>query len=134
MSGTVSMERTRTMIEAVHDIPPLPSFLKRTFFPGVRTFITEEVDFDYMKGVRRMAPFVAPLVGGIPMERGGFETKSFKMPRISPELPITEENINKRSMGEPISSDRTRPCRRSAGEGLHRTRRGNHAARGVDVS
>jgi hypothetical protein len=85
MGNMISMEQTRTMIEAVKEIPPLPSFFKRTFFSGGnKTFITEDVDFDYKKGTRRLAPFVSPVVGGIPMERDGFETKTFTAPKISP--------------------------------------------------
>ena len=107
MAGMISIERTRTMIEAVRDIPPLPSFLKNTFFPGRRTFLTEEVDFDYKKGVRQMAPFVAPMVGGIPLERAGYETKTFRTPRISPERPISTDQLRKRSMGEAVYSNKT---------------------------
>jgi hypothetical protein len=112
MSGAISIEQTRTMIEAVRDIPPLPSFLKRTFFPNRKTFLTEEVDFDYMKGVLAMAPFVAPLVGGVPMERQGYETKSFSAPRISPERVISPDQLKKRSMGEAVYSNKT-PAQRA---------------------
>lgn len=107
MAGMISIDRTRTMITAVQDVPPVAKYFRSTFFPGSVTHVTEEIDFDYMKGVRPMAPFVAPAVGGIPMERQGYETKSFTMPRISPERVITNDIIAKRSMGEPIYSDRT---------------------------
>ena len=105
MANTIDITATRTMIEAVRDVPPLPTFLKRTFFGGgERHFLTEEVDFDYMKGTRKMAPFVARRVGGIPMERQGFETKSITTPRISPDRIITIDDIKKRSMGEDVYS------------------------------
>jgi hypothetical protein len=101
------------MIEAVRDIPPLPSFLKRTFFGAAnRTFLTEEVDMDYKKGKRRMAPFVAPLVGGIPMDREGFETKTFAVPKISPERVVSVANLRKRTMGENVYSTKT-PAQRA---------------------
>ncbi len=107
----VSMEETRTMIEAVREIPPVPSFLKNTFFGNTKTFPTEAVDFDYQKGNAVMAPFVAPSVGGIPLEREGFETKSLTTPRISPERAITIENLTKRGMGEPLYSPKTPEAR-----------------------
>jgi hypothetical protein len=101
------------MIEAVRDIPPLPSFLKRTFFGAAnRTFLTEEVDMDYKKGKRVMAPFVAPLVGGIPMDREGFETKTFAVPKISPERVVSVANLRKRTMGENVYSTKT-PAQRA---------------------
>ena len=113
MGNMISMEQTRTMIEAVKEIPPLPSFFKRTFFSGGnKTFITEDVDFDYKKGTRRLAPFVSPVVGGIPMERDGFETKTFTAPKISPERVITTENLKKRTMGEDVYSAKT-PAQRA---------------------
>lgn len=105
--ATVSMEETRTMIEAVRDIPPVSSFLKNTFFKEIKTFPTEAVDFDYQKGNAVMAPFVAPSVGGIPLERQGFVTDSFVAPRVSPERSITIENLSKRGMGEPLYSPKT---------------------------
>ncbi|GHV50399.1 hypothetical protein FACS1894216_02530 [Synergistales bacterium] len=107
MSNSIDISATRTMIAAIRDIPPLPTFLKRTFFSGSKTFLTEDVDFDYMKGNHRMAPFVAPKVGGIPMDREGYETKSFTAPRVAPERVITTEDVSKRSMGEAVYSLKT---------------------------
>ncbi|MDR3353691.1 MAG: major capsid protein [Synergistaceae bacterium] len=108
MSGQISIDETRTMIEAVKDTPPLPTFLRRTFFGGGnRTFLTEKIDFDYYKGNLAMAPFVAPRVGGIPMERGGFETRTLSVPKISPERVITPENLTNRGIGEEIYSSKT---------------------------
>jgi hypothetical protein len=96
------------MIEAVRDIPPLPTFLRRTFFGGGnKTFLTENIDFDYYKGNLAMAPFVAPRVGGIPMERDGFETRTLSVPKISPERVITPDNLDKRGPGEAIYSSKT---------------------------
>jgi hypothetical protein len=113
MSGVISIDETRTMIEAVRDIPPLPTFLRRTFFSGGdRTFLTEKIDFDYKKGNLAMAPFVAPLVGGIPMEREGFDTRTLAIPKIAPERVITVENLKARSMGESVYSSKT-PAQRA---------------------
>ena len=86
------------MIEAVREIPPVPSFFKNTFFKEIKTFPTEAVDFDYQKGNAIMAPFVAPSVGSIPLERQGFETKTFTAPRVFSERPITIENLSKRGI------------------------------------
>jgi hypothetical protein len=108
MGNQISLDETRTMIEAVRDTPPLPTFLRRTFFGGGnRTFLTEHIDFDYYKGNLAMAPFVAPRVGGIPMERDGFETRSLTIPKISPERVITSENLVNRGLGETVYSPRT---------------------------
>ncbi|MDR3280947.1 MAG: major capsid protein [Synergistaceae bacterium] len=113
MGGMISIDETRTMIEAVIETPPLPTFLRRTFFGGGnKTYLTEQIDFDYKKGNLAMAPFVAPKVGGIPMEREGFETRTLSIPKIAPERVITVENLKNRSMGEAIYSSKT-PAQRA---------------------
>ena len=112
-AGIIRIDETRTMIEAVRETPPMPTFLRRTFFNGnTKTFLTEEVDFDYQKGNQGMAPFVAPRVGGIPMEREGFETFTLKVPKISPERVISADHLAKRSMGEAVYSSKT-PAQRA---------------------
>ncbi|MCC8177698.1 MAG: major capsid protein [Cloacibacillus sp.] len=108
MAGTIDITRTRAMLEAVRDIRPIPSFFRDTFFGGApKYFTTEKVDFDYKKGNNVMAPFVAPLVGGIPMKRDGFTTRTLTPPKIAPERVITAEDLKNREMGEAVYSSKT---------------------------
>jgi hypothetical protein len=95
---------TRTMLEAVRLMKPPRTFLKDTFFPNQRTFDTETVDIDIVKGKRRMAPLVNPKNGGKVVERLGYTTNTYKAPMINPKMATTAENIMKRMPGETIYS------------------------------
>lgn len=109
----INIYETRTMLAAIEMMMPVRTFLKDTFFSNVNTFVTEHVDVEYKKGRRKMAPFVSPRVAGKVMDRQGFTTKTFKPASVKPSRVITGDDINKRSFGEGIYSNRT-PQRRAA--------------------
>lgn len=109
----LNIYKTQTLLKAVRIMLPSHSFLRSTFFPGQTTFVTEEVLIDYKKSKRKMAPFVAPRVGGITMERQGYRTDKYKAPKIAPQRTITVDDIMIRGMGENIFSQRT-PADRQA--------------------
>ncbi|WP_200859513.1 major capsid protein, partial [Ruminiclostridium papyrosolvens] len=56
MPMNLDLYKTTTMLQAIEKTMPLRKFFTRTFFPGVNTFVTENVIFDYKKGKRPMAP------------------------------------------------------------------------------
>lgn len=103
----MNLFETRVMLQAIEMMMPVRTFLKDTFFPNVNTFPTENVDIDYYKGRRKMAPFVSPRASGKVMDREGFVTKTFKPAMIKPQTITTGDDINKRSMGENIYSTRS---------------------------
>lgn len=109
----IQIYQTRQMLAAINRVKAPKTFLRDTFFPNIQTSVTEKVDVDFKKGRREMAPFVAPRVGGVVMERKGFTTNTYSVPRISPERIITGDDINKRSMGEAVYSVKT-PEQRAA--------------------
>lgn len=98
---------TRTLLEAFEAGPIVSTFLRDTFFTGREYPPTSTVEFDFRRGRRKMAPFVAPLVGGKVMERQGFETRFFKAPRIAPVRALRIPDLEPRLMGETIYSGRT---------------------------
>lgn len=95
------------MLPAVRKMNIPTSFLKRTFFPDGDTFVTDEVLLDFQKGKRKMAPFVAPRVGGITQEREGFKTEKYLAPKIAPQRIITIDDLVTRGLGENVISDKT---------------------------
>jgi hypothetical protein len=103
----IDIYSTRTLLKTIKIMKPSNTFFCDTFFPNTETFVTETVDVDFKKGKRKMAPFVAPRIGGIVMDRQGFITKSYKPPRIAPERVVTIDDINRRAMGENLYSTRT---------------------------
>lgn len=118
---SIPLYDTRTLLEAVQRMMPANTFLRDTFFPTVQTFVTENVDVDFQKGKRRVAPFVArgSRSSGFTMDRQGFQTRNYKPPLIAPQRKLTIEDISSRSMGENIYSQRTpqeRQAERIAGD------------------
>lgn len=109
----LNIYKTQTMLGAVERMLPLHTFFCDTFFPTPKTFVTEEVLIDYKKGKRKMAPYVAPRVGGITMDRQGYRTDKYTAPRIAPQRALTVDDISKRGIGENVFSQRT-PAQRQA--------------------
>jgi len=104
---------TKTMLAPFDEGPLVHTFLRDTFF-GAREYAqTPVIEFDFRRGRRKMAPFVAPLVGGKLMERQGFETRFFRAPRIAPVRALRVPDLESRMMGETIYSARS-PADRAA--------------------
>ncbi|EGH42777.1 major capsid protein E, partial [Pseudomonas syringae pv. pisi str. 1704B] len=93
---------TRTMLEAVEQMPTARRFLLNTFFNGGSpvTFPTKTVDIDIVKGQRKMAPFVHPRLPGSISLRDGYRTDSYAPPYIQPKRETTAELVLKRSAGD----------------------------------
>jgi Phage major capsid protein E len=104
---------TKTMLAPFDQGPLVHTFLRDTFF-GARDFAqTPLIEFDFRRGRRKMAPFVAPLIGGKLMERQGFETRFFRAPRIAPVRALRTPDLEARLPGETIYSQRS-PADRAA--------------------
>lgn len=100
---------TRTMLEAVEQIPSARRFLMNTFFNGgtPRTFGTKTVDIDIVKGKRKMAPFVHPRLPGNVVSRDGYSASTYAPPYIQPKIETTAELIFKRAAGDNPYASRT---------------------------
>lgn len=109
----MNLYKTQTLLQAVVNMPKTHTFLRDTFFPKNETFVTEDVLIDYKKGKRRVAPFVAPRVGGITIARDGFKTERIKAPRVAPQRIMTVDDISNRQAGENLFSAKT-PAQRQA--------------------
>ena len=104
---TVSIYEPRTMGRVVSKMPPVHTFFRSTFFKHEETFVTEEVDVDFVKGSRKVAPYVHRLIGGKTVANTGYETKSYKPPLVAPDMITTIDDLLKRQAGESIVSGRT---------------------------
>lgn len=100
---------TRTMLEAVEQMPSARRFLMNTFFNGGTpvTFPTKTVDIDIIKGKRKMAPFVNPRLPGSLSLRDGYTTSTYTPPYIQPKRETTAELVLKRAAGDNPYSTRT---------------------------
>lgn len=99
-AGLIDIFDTRTMLEAIEQMKRPGRFLRDTFFPLARQFDTEAVDVDIIKGKRRLAPFVSPMMEGKVVERGGFSTNTIKPGYVKPKMPTTAADLLKRQPGE----------------------------------
>ena len=113
MPNTIDIYQPRYLAEVVRSAPPVHTFLRDTFFTNVKTFTTEEVDIDIVKGDREMAAFVHPKIGAETLAEEGYETKSYKPPMVNPDIVTTAESYMHRAPGETIYSERT-PAQRAA--------------------
>ncbi len=113
MANEINMYQPRYLAEVVRTAPPVRTFFKEKFFTNVKTFPTERVDIDIVKGDRRMAAFVHPRSGGQVLADKGYTTESYKPPLVNPYDVTTADQLLSRLPGEDIYSGMT-PAQRAA--------------------
>ena len=113
MPNEVNIYPPRYLAEVVRQAPPIHTYFRDTFFTNIKTFSTERVDIDLVKGDRRMAAFVHPRVGGQVLKANGFSTESYKPPLINPYDVTTADQHMTRLPGEDLYSGMT-PAQRAA--------------------
>lgn len=64
MPNEVNIYTPRYLAEVVRQAPPIHTYFRDTFFTNIKTFSTERVDIDLVKGDRRMAPSYIPASAG----------------------------------------------------------------------
>lgn len=107
MANEVSIYEPRTMGRVVQKLPPVRTFFRSTFFRHEETFVTKNVDVDFKKGSRKVAPFVSRLIGGKIVPNTGYETKTYTPPLVAPEKVTTIDDLLERRPGENMYSGRT---------------------------
>lgn len=95
---------TITLLQALEIAAPVPSFLTDTFVrpfsPATDLSPTEIAEMDVRKGAVRMAPFIAPTVGGVTVTRDGYQTRTIKFPTLAPEMVVTQADVRTRAFGQ----------------------------------
>lgn len=91
------------------EIVPRANFFRDRYFPtdAGDLFASDKVLTEYRKGDRKMASFVSPRVGDIPMDRRGYEIHEYQPARIAPSRVLTADELNKRGFGEALYSQST---------------------------
>ena len=107
MAETVSIYEPRTMGRVVTKLPPVHTFFRSTFFKHEETFVTKDVDVDFVKGSRKVAPYVHRMIGGKTVPNTGYTTKTYTPPLVAPDKITTIDDLLKRQAGESIVSGRT---------------------------
>lgn len=127
MANEISIYEPRYLAEVVRTTPPVRTFFLDNYFTNVKTFATKSVDIDVVKGDRRMASFVHPLVGGQVLKNEGYQTESFTPPLINPLTVTTANDALERMPGEDLYSGMT-PEERAAKQLIEDYQRLNDAA------
>lgn len=96
-------ERAR-LIQVVSNLKTSQKFLLDKFFPNVITSDTPEVAIDVDVGVRRMAPFVSPLVEGKMVESRRYQTNLYKPAYIKDKRAPDLRKPVRRMIGEAIGA------------------------------
>jgi len=96
---------TGVLTRVVRELPPPTPFILNSFFPNVQTETSEEIHFDLATNRRRLAPFVAPIVGGQVVESAGYVTKTFKPAYVKDKRVFDSSRPLKRAIGERIGGE-----------------------------
>lgn len=98
---------THVLIRTIKKMYPVVTFFKDRYFPDGRVFYSQHVLIEMKKKGRKVAPFVVPVVNGIPMRADGYRAKELNAPYIAPKMAITEEDLEKKAFGESPETNRT---------------------------
>jgi hypothetical protein len=94
---------TNVLNQVVADLKGSTQFLLDRYFPNIQSETTEEIHFDVMDGVRRIAPFVSPLVEGQIVETLNYKTSTYKPAYIKDKRVFDMHRPLKRLAGEQLT-------------------------------
>jgi hypothetical protein len=106
MADSISYN-TAKLVQVVPNLKRAQKFLLDKFFPNIVEAETEEIAIDVDVGIRRLAPFVSPLVEGKLVEQRRFQTDRFKPAYIKDKRAPDLRKPVRRSIGERIGGDIT---------------------------
>ena len=107
------------MIRAIKKMYPVITFFKDRYFPDGQTYYSDTAIVEMKKGNKRIAPFVIPVVNGIPMMDDAYVGYSVKAPYIFIKKPITPYDLEKKAFGESPDSNRSQDDRLSEIQAEH---------------
>ena len=104
MDPTLDFFDTYVLIAITEEIVPQTSFFRDRYFPSGAgdIFAADKVLTEYRKGDRKMAAFVAPRAGDIPVDRRGYEIHEYQPAFIAPSRVLTADELQKRGFGEAL--------------------------------
>ena len=94
------------------EVRPEPSFFLDRYFGESEAFTSNKVLVEFQDGDQKMAPFVDPNVGDIPVARDGYKLLEFEAPKIAPSRIMTIDDLTKRGFGEALLANKT-PAQRA---------------------
>jgi Phage major capsid protein E len=94
---------TNVLNAVVADLRGNAQFLIDRYFSNVQSELTEEIHFDVLDGIRRIAPFVSPLVEGQIVAQLNYRTNTFKPAYIKDKRVFDMNRPLKRMAGEQLT-------------------------------
>lgn len=112
---TLNFFDTYTLIAVHEENAPEHHFFRDRYFPtgAGDIFASDKVLTEYRKGDRRMAAFVAPRIGDIPVDRIGYQIHEYEPAYIGLSRALTADDLTKRGFGEALYANST-PAQRAA--------------------
>ena len=105
--ANIDFFKTYVLKAIVEEQVPAAGFFRDRYFPtgAADIFKADKVLTEYKDGDRKMAAFVSPRVGDIPVERGGYAIHEYQPAYIAPSRILTLDDLAKRGFGEALFSD-----------------------------
>ena len=100
MAYNLDITKTAVLLAAYEQKKKPTTFLQSRYFPDGTTFGTDEVLVEYKEGTQKIAPFVAPEIGGKVVKRDGYSIKSYQPAFIAPKRTLTVETLKRKGFGE----------------------------------
>lgn len=104
MAENINFFDTYALLAINEQIAPEQRFLKDRYFPTEAgdIFTTNKVLTEFRHRDRKLAAFVAPRIGDIPVDRVGYEVHEYEPARIAPSRLLTIDDLKKRGFGEAL--------------------------------
>lgn len=104
MANTLDFFSTYMLMAINEEIVPKQTFFHDRYFPTSSgdIFAADKVLTEYRDGDRKMAAFVAPRVGDIPVARRGYEIHEYQPAYIGISRDLTIDDLQKRGFGEAL--------------------------------
>lgn len=112
MEHNINFFDTYYMAGMVEEIVPEQTFFLSRYFDETEEFATDKILVEYQDGDHKMAAFVDPRAGDIPVDRDGYEIHEFEPPMIAPSRLLTMDDLKKRGFGEALYAN-TEPAERA---------------------
>lgn len=100
MTYNFDITSTAVLLAAYEEKKKPTTFLQSRYFPDGTNFGTDEVLVEYKDGTQKIAPFVAPEVGGKVVKRDGYSMKSYQPAFIAPKRALSVDTLKKKGFGE----------------------------------
>lgn len=104
--ANLNLFNTYVLMAILEEQVPRVGFFQDRYFPtgAGDIFKADKVLTEYRDGDRKLAAFVAPRVGDIPMDRRGYEIHEYQPAYIAPSRVLTIDELGKRGFGEALYS------------------------------